>query len=179
MELFKCNKTVHAEPMTDKAYRELHFKQHSSVKMVLPLYDMGKPEQQGYHVVYSKGSDDHYESWSPKKAFEEGYMSEQEYIAEVENHARALAIGSFGWAVERMKQGAKVARRGWNGSGMFAYYVPANSYPADRGANVHGIFENDMVPYRHYLALKTAQNDVATWSPSTSDALADDWEEVE
>ena len=46
----------------------------------LPLYDMGKPEQEGYHVVYSKGSDDHYESWSPKKAFEEGYMSEQEYM---------------------------------------------------------------------------------------------------
>jgi hypothetical protein len=41
-----------------------------------------------------------------------------------------------------------------------------------------GIFPNDMVPYRHYIALKTAQNDVATWSPSTSDALAEDWEIV-
>jgi len=89
------------------------------------------------------------------------------------------SIGSFGWAVERMKSGAKVARCGWNGSGMFAYYVPANSYPAERGANVHGIFKDDLVPYRHYLALKTAQDDVATWSPSTSDALATDWEEVE
>jgi len=29
----------------------------------------------------------------------------------------------------------------------------------------------DMVPYRAYWALKTAQNDVATWAPSGSDTL--------
>lgn len=82
---------------------------------------------------------------------------------------------NFGQAIELMKNGGKVARKGWNGNGMFAYYVPANSYPAERGDNMYGVFDGDMVPYRHYLALKTAQNDVATWSPSTSDALAEDW----
>lgn len=81
----------------------------------------------------------------------------------------------FGEAIRAMKSGSKVSRRGWNGNGMFAYYVPANSYPAERGANMHGVFSDDMVPYREYLALKTAQGDVATWSPSTSDALAEDW----
>lgn len=37
---------------------------------------------------------------------------------------------NFGQALEAAKQGKAVARKGWNGAGMFAYIVPANSYPA-------------------------------------------------
>ena len=37
---------------------------------------------------------------------------------------------NFGQAIEAAKEGKKVAREGWNGSNMFAYIVPANSYPA-------------------------------------------------
>ena len=71
----------------------------------------------------------------------------------------------------------EVARAGWNGKGMYVYYVPAASYPVERNnlETMGGEFENDMVPYREYLALKTAQGDVATWAPSVSDALATDW----
>jgi hypothetical protein len=36
-----------------------------------------------------------------------------------------------------------------------------------------------MVPYRAYIALKTAQEDIATWAPSGSDALAEDWCTIE
>lgn len=36
----------------------------------------------------------------------------------------------FGQAIYFLKQGKKLAREGWNGKGMFLYYVPANSYPA-------------------------------------------------
>ncbi len=36
----------------------------------------------------------------------------------------------FGYALDMLKCGKKVARRGWNGKGMFVYYVPENSYPA-------------------------------------------------
>lgn len=85
-----------------------------------------------------------------------------------------LPIGSFGWAVVWAKKGRRVARKGWNGSGMFAYIVPAGSYPAQIEM-IKGFFENDMVPYREYWALKTAQNDVAVWAPSGSDSLANDW----
>lgn len=84
---------------------------------------------------------------------------------------------NMGQAIEYAKAGYKVARAGWNGSGMFVYYVEGASYPAMMPV-IKGIFENDLVPYRPYLALKTAQNDVATWSPSGSDALAEDWEIV-
>jgi hypothetical protein len=87
--------------------------------------------------------------------------------------------GSFGSAIEALKQGYKVARTGWNGSGMFVYYVPEASYPAQTGVAKSHFGENAMVPYRAYLALKTTQEDVATWVPSGSDALAEDWATVE
>jgi len=85
----------------------------------------------------------------------------------------------FGQAVEALKDGDRVARTGWNGSGMFAYLVPAASYPVQAGAAKAFFGEGSMVPYRPYLALKTAQGDVATWAPSCSDVLAEDWYVVE
>lgn len=88
------------------------------------------------------------------------------------------ATFDFGEAVRKLKEGKRVMRAGWNGKGMFVYYVPAASYPADRNSKstMAGEFADDMVPYREYLALKTAQNDVSTWAPSVSDALAEDWQ---
>ena len=87
----------------------------------------------------------------------------------------------FGTAVEALKQGARVAREGWNGKGMFLYYVPENKYPASRNEHgtMVGVFEDDMVPYREYIALKTIDNQVVPWAPSISDALAEDWQIVE
>ena len=81
---------------------------------------------------------------------------------------------NFGQAIEAAKKGKRVARTGWNGSGMFAYIVPANSYPAQTGA-AKEYWGEKLVPYRQYWALKTTQEDVATWSPSGSDSLAEDW----
>jgi len=112
-------------------------------------------EKDGYLVMYS----DDYISWSPKEAFEEAYRSNGNL--------------TFGHATEAAKQGKKVARKGWNGAGMYAYIVPAASYPAQTEAARQQF--GDMVPYRAYWALKTAQNDVATWAPSGSDSLAEDW----
>ena len=91
------------------------------------------------------------------------------------------ATFDFGTAVEALKQGARVAREGWNGKGMFLYYVPENKYPASRNEHgtMIGVFEDDMVPYREYIALKTVDNQVVPWAPSISDALAEDWQIVE
>lgn len=36
---------------------------------------------------------------------------------------------TFGEAIEAAKMGKKIARAGWNGKGMFLYYVPAAAYP--------------------------------------------------
>jgi len=82
---------------------------------------------------------------------------------------------NFGEALVLLKAGKRLTRKGWNGKEMFAYYVRGDNFPARMDA-IKGYYPNDMVEYRPYLALKTAQNDVATWTPSVSDILADDWE---
>lgn len=83
------------------------------------------------------------------------------------------ATVSFDAALLAVKAGARIARDGWNGAGMFVYLVPAAAHPAQTPA-ARARFGRS-VPYRAYLALVTAQGDVATWSPSCSDVLADDW----
>jgi hypothetical protein len=85
----------------------------------------------------------------------------------------------FGQAIEAMKAGQKVARAGWNGKGMFAYYVPANSYPVQTGAAKSHFGEGAMVPYNAYMAIKNVNETVSTWVPSVNDVLSDDWRIVE
>lgn len=80
---------------------------------------------------------------------------------------------TFSEALIALKEGKKISRTGWNGIGMFAYYVPAASYPAQ--TEIAKAVFGDTVPYRAYMALKTAQNDIACWTPSGSDVLAEDW----
>lgn len=132
----------------------------------LPEDEKHLANEGGFLVEYLDGGKanhhDHegYISWSPEDVFQNAYKKSGEM--------------SFGMAIEAAKRGYKVARKGWNGLGMFAYIVPANSYPAQTEM-IKGEFKNDMVPYREYWAIKTAQNDVATWAPSGSDSLANDW----
>lgn len=73
--------------------------------------------------------------------------------------------------------GARIYRKGWNGKGMFVFSVPENKYPAARNTanTLVGMFEDDLVPYGAYLALKTADNNVVPWIPSQSDLYARDW----
>lgn len=93
---------------------------------------------------------------------------------------------NFGQAIEALKEGKKVQRTGWNGKGMFLYYVPANRYPAvtDIGKEIGiaatgGTQEWDgKVLYGAYIAMKTAQNNVVPWLASQTDVLAEDWEVV-
>ena len=63
----------------------------------------GIEDKDGYIVKYPDG----YISWSPKDVFEEAY--------------KLCDNMTFGLAIEAMKKGAKVARKGWNGNGMFIY----------------------------------------------------------
>lgn len=133
-------------------------------------YPQTKDDQEGYNVRYEDG----YTSWSPKVVFEAAY---QPYSAL-----------SFGHALIALQEGKKVARSGWNGKGMFLYYVPAANYPAqtdvakgywaNKGTGTHttGV---PLVPYGAYIAMKTAQDNVVPWLASQTDVLANDWQIVE
>lgn len=122
--------------------------------------DDENPLDDGYLVKYPDG----YISWSPSKQFEEAY--------------RECDCMTFGLAVEAMKKGHKVARKGWNGKGMFLYLVPEGVYPARMEA-IKGYFKGDQVPYGSYVAMKTAQDNVVPWLASQTDILAEDWTIIE
>lgn len=80
---------------------------------------------------------------------------------------------NFGEALEAVKEGKRIARKGWNGKGMYVYYIPANSYKAI--TEVAREEFGDMVPYNPYFAIKNINNTVSTWVPSVNDCLAEDW----
>lgn len=81
----------------------------------------------------------------------------------------------IGFAVSAMRNGARVARAGWNGKGMFLYYVPEGAYPARTDAAKKQWGEDALVPYGAYVAMKTAQDNVVPWLASQTDLLATDW----
>ena len=79
----------------------------------------------------------------------------------------------IGGAIDAMRDGKRVAREGWNGKGMWLYYVPANHYPAQTAA-ARAEF-GELVPYQAYIAMKTAQGTVVPWLASQTDLLAEDY----
>jgi hypothetical protein len=90
---------------------------------------------------------------------------------------------TFGNAIEAMRQGNKVARTGWNGNEMWAVISEGYDLPAGRFFNKNlAAYANELggsMKVRDCFLLKTAQDDAAYWSPSTSDCLAEDWQIVE
>ena len=87
-------------------------------------------------------------------------------------------VFDFGSAIAKLKHGKKVARKGWNGKGMFLYYVSAGCYTVKMEAAKSIADENGMVEYGAYIAMKTAQGNVVPWLASQTDMLSEDWVEV-
>ena len=74
----------------------------------------------------------------------------------------------FGDAIYFLKNGHRVARKGWNGKGMFIMYcgVEGEEYILDDGTKVIR---------RDYLYMKAADDTVVPWVASQTDILAEDW----
>lgn len=82
---------------------------------------------------------------------------------------------NFGTALERIKEGQKVAREGWNGKGMFLFLVPGSTFQVNRPPLL-GIYpEGTTINYRPHIDMKTADGEIVPWVASQSDLLADDW----
>lgn len=132
------------------------------------------PEPGGFYVRYENG----YESFSPADIFENGYLS-------ISTNTYAAEHGAtFGVAIELLREGHRVARRGWNGKGMWLRYVepyaphpddspeanPRNPYFKAWDSNVEA--EGTMLPW---IGMKTADNKFVPWLASQTDMLAEDW----
>lgn len=89
-------------------------------------------------------------------------------------------LNGFGFALGWLNAGCKLARKGWNGKGMFIYLVGPGRYaPSTPAGHDIAAGESDgLVPYGPYIAMKTAQGNVVPWLASQTDILADDWEIV-
>jgi len=155
MKQYIGTKRLKARPMTLGTYNEYRGWQ-------IPADE--NPANEGYLVKYEDG----YESWSPKEIFEKAY--------------RECTGLTFGIALELLKTGCKVARRGWNGKGMFIVYqkgypqgIPCNKQTAE----AWGLNEGDMFICNPYLQIKQMNGTHSMWVPSIGDVLAEDWEVVE
>lgn len=85
----------------------------------------------------------------------------------------------FSWALRMLKQGRKVARRGWNGKGMFLFLVQGSTFKVNR-VPLLGIYpEGTEIKYQPHIDMKTADDTVVPWLASQSDLLSDDWDIVE
>lgn len=93
-----------------------------------------------------------------------------------------VPIGSFGWALEHMKSGKRIARSGWNGKGMWLWLVREDEYSLTSPLSpetlpvAEALEAGTMLPW---IMMCTAQGDFVPWLGSQTDMLAEDWEVVE
>jgi hypothetical protein len=81
----------------------------------------------------------------------------------------------FGGALQALKEGKRMERKGWNGKGMFIYLVPASHFEVNR-APLLGIYaEGTPIDFRAHIDMKTADGSCVPWVASQTDMLAEDW----
>lgn len=149
MKRFIGTKVIEAKPMTRGEYNKYR-------GWTIPADE--NPADEGYLVKYS----DDYESWSPKKQFDEAYR-------ECDNM-------TFGLAIEAMKKGMKVARKGWNGKKQYIELAKNISYVNASEEVVN--CEHDAIGNKAIAFVGTSGVQMG-WLASQADMLAEDWVIVE
>ena len=100
-------------------------------------------------------------------------------------------MSDFGSAIKALKEGKRVMRTGWNGKGLFVFRQVPSEIKSNIVPNMQSLpkavkdefirrfnDENqqiDAIYYNDQLALVSESNLITGWSPSTADALAEDW----
>lgn len=107
------------------------------------------PQVGGYFVKYPDG----YLSYSPAKAFEEGYMA-------------LPAQGDAMYALHAMRSGQRVARHGWNGKGMWLQLQVPDEHSK---MTLPYIYLNYPASKEHPIGARVP------WVASQTDMLANDW----
>jgi hypothetical protein len=160
-------KQIRAKAMTREEYNELR-------GWTVPADE--NPDDPGYLVEYLDGGKPchpdfaGYISWSPKDVFERAY--------------RQTEGMTFGLAIEALKQGAKVARAGWNGKGMWlslsgcagGSLVHWSDFWSSNNANFAASQPDESAVVLPSITMKTADDKILMgWLASQTDMLAEDW----
>ena len=85
---------------------------------------------------------------------------------------------TFGEAIRNLKLGKKVARKGWNGKGMFLFLVRGQELYNPIKYNHEDININQFPPV-DVIAMKTVNSVQVGWLASQTDMLATDWSILE
>ena len=123
--------------------------------------------EEGYNVVVSKDSEEH--QFVPKHVFDELF--------------KPIDALPFSLALEALKRGEKIARKGWNGKNMFLFYLPGSSVPKEY---IKDPFLKDVVSTLDpnsdtfealpSIRMRTADGKILTgWLASQTDMFAEDW----
>lgn len=106
----------------------------------------------------------------------------QEILAMLNESAKMVAPTdgmTFGQAIEAMKQGKKVARKGWNGKGMYLWLLPATEVKKEWCRDprlIEAMGERETLPCLGSVRMFTATKEVLTgWLASQTDMLSEDW----
>lgn len=135
-------------------------------------------EDEGYLVEYidspnsNHSKHDGYISWSPKEVFDDAYMETDGL--------------NFGLALEALKSGKKIARKGWNGKGMFLFLLPAKEVHKSVVFDemlieaMNEQVERDTFEYLPSIQMWTTDSNgrkgvLTGWLASQTDMLSNDW----
>ena len=150
-------KTIQAKPMTRGDY---------NLYRGWKIPDNEDPNENVYFIKRYDG----YETWMSKETFENNYKGTEEILKE--EGVEATNEFDFGFALEQLKQGKKVARSGWNGKGMYLFIA--------YGDDLSSCLFKEELTCCDSICMKTAQETIVVgWLASQTDMLAEDWEVVE
>ena len=145
------------------------FKQYCGTQIVLakPVTDIqvdtekgwpiaiGRIEKEGYLMELPDG----HKNWVQKNYFERNYNSTESM--------------TFGLAIEAMKKGFRVSRKGWNGKSQFIELATSISYMTTDGALCNPCHDN--IGNKAIAFVGTSGTQLG-WLASQADMLADDWQ---
>ena len=147
MKRYIGTKIIKARPMTRGDYNDYRGWQ-------IPADE--DPLDEGYLMEYENG----HVQWLPKEMFETDYKE-----------CNAM---TFGFAIEAMKKGKKVARKGWNGKGMYLFKSQKV------GCQMHKQYTGkDINDLQEFIVMKAADDTLVPWLASQTDVLAEDWMIIE
>ena len=162
LKTYVGTKVIYAKPMTRADYNtyrgwDLPADENGSDPGYLVEYEAkeGQPTNVEGHAGYV--------SWSPQEVFSDTYKEAKEGLP-------------FSMVLDLVKnQGARAARKGWNGKGMFIFLVPGSTFMVNREPLLSILGEGKEVKYHGHIDMKTADGMIVPWLASQTDILADDW----
>lgn len=110
------------------------------------------------HLIHRAGDI----TWVPDRVFQMNYRSVE-------------ADFDFSAALILLKEGRKVARRGWNGKNMYVYFVNGSQFTVNRQPLSQMLPEGTIVHYRGHFDMFYADGTYGVWVASHSDLTANDW----